>query len=225
MICQTVVQPPESGKEIDRSDLTCKIQYSAQVNPGGWAPASVIRVISKREVPKFLKNFTSYVIGKTKDKPIMFWGQWSPSLRFPFARKRLMVWIFADSSSSPCVSLQKILRVTTRQKTLFCPSPSYGGQPHPHSACFILFIRVAPSTTDLCMMKILYHFLSLLLFFILISESWFFFVCWCELFIAMSLYKFCNLFFALVLLVFLLCVHRTIFHTICTKKNLLSRNC
>ncbi|ELT89655.1 hypothetical protein CAPTEDRAFT_22682, partial [Capitella teleta] len=72
MICQTVVQPPESGKDIDRSDLTCKIQYSAQVNPGGWAPASVIRVISKREVPKFLKNFTSYVINKTKDKPIMF---------------------------------------------------------------------------------------------------------------------------------------------------------
>ena len=42
------------------------------VNPGGWAPASVVRVISKREVPKFLKNFTAYVSDKTKDKAIMF---------------------------------------------------------------------------------------------------------------------------------------------------------
>jgi len=72
MICQTVVQPPESGKKIGRENLTCRIQYSANVNPGGWAPASVVRVISKREVPKFLKNFTAYVSDKTKDKAIMF---------------------------------------------------------------------------------------------------------------------------------------------------------
>ena len=72
MICQTVVQPPESGKQIERSNLTCKVQYSANVNPGGWAPASVIRAISKRELPKFLKTFTSYVQEKTASKPILF---------------------------------------------------------------------------------------------------------------------------------------------------------
>lgn len=72
MICQTVVQPPESGQQIARSNLTCKIQYSANVNPGGWAPASVIRAISKRELPKFLKTFTTYVQETTASQPILF---------------------------------------------------------------------------------------------------------------------------------------------------------
>lgn len=42
------------------------------VNPGGWAPASVLRAVAKREYPKFLKRFTSYVQEKTADKPILF---------------------------------------------------------------------------------------------------------------------------------------------------------
>ncbi|KAK2171314.1 hypothetical protein NP493_1079g00032 [Ridgeia piscesae] len=72
MICQTVVQPPDNGEEIKRENLSCRIQYSANVNPGGWAPASVVRMISKRELPKFLKTFTTYVQEKVKDQPIMF---------------------------------------------------------------------------------------------------------------------------------------------------------
>ena len=43
------------------------------VNPGGWAPASVLRAVYKREYPKFLKRFTGYVKDTVKDKPIMFW--------------------------------------------------------------------------------------------------------------------------------------------------------
>lgn len=42
------------------------------VNPGGWAPASVLRAVAKREYPKFLKRFTSYVQEKTAVKPILF---------------------------------------------------------------------------------------------------------------------------------------------------------
>jgi len=42
------------------------------VNPGGWAPASVLRAVYKREYPKFLKRFTSYVREATKDKEIKF---------------------------------------------------------------------------------------------------------------------------------------------------------
>jgi collagen type IV alpha-3-binding protein len=72
LICQTVVQPPESGQEISRENLTCKIQYSANVNPGGWAPPSVLRAVYKREYPRFLKRFTNYVIETTKDKPL-YW--------------------------------------------------------------------------------------------------------------------------------------------------------
>lgn len=41
------------------------------VNPGGWAPASAIRQVAKREYPKFLRKFSSYVQTVTKDKPVM----------------------------------------------------------------------------------------------------------------------------------------------------------
>ncbi|XP_043403123.1 ceramide transfer protein isoform X8 [Chelonia mydas] len=72
MICQTLVSPPEGNKEISRDNILCKITYVANVNPGGWAPASVLRAVAKREYPKFLKRFTSYVQDKTAGKPIFF---------------------------------------------------------------------------------------------------------------------------------------------------------
>ncbi|XP_077592900.1 ceramide transfer protein-like [Stigmatopora nigra] len=72
MICQTLVSPPEGDKEISRDNVLCKITYVANVNPGGWAPASVLRAVAKREYPKFLKRFTSYVQEKTAGKPILF---------------------------------------------------------------------------------------------------------------------------------------------------------
>ncbi|XP_067339465.1 ceramide transfer protein-like isoform X3 [Channa argus] len=72
MICQTLVSPPEGDNEISRDNILCKITYVANVNPGGWAPASVLRAVAKREYPKFLKRFTSYVQEKTAGKPILF---------------------------------------------------------------------------------------------------------------------------------------------------------
>jgi collagen type IV alpha-3-binding protein len=97
-VCQTIIEPPKNGAEITRDNLTCRITYcsvgknsisqnselnawlnvypsfrfSISVNPGGWAPAAVLRAVYKREYPKFLKRFTQYVIDKCKDKPIMF---------------------------------------------------------------------------------------------------------------------------------------------------------
>ncbi|XP_052794048.1 ceramide transfer protein-like isoform X2 [Mya arenaria] len=71
MVCQTIIEPPLDGK-ITRDNIKCKISYTAEVNPGGWAPASVLRAVYKREYPKFLKKFTSYVRDATKDKEIMF---------------------------------------------------------------------------------------------------------------------------------------------------------
>lgn len=72
MICQTLVSPPEGNKEISRDNIQCKITYVANVNPGGWAPASVLRAVAKREYPKFLKRFTTYVQEKTSGKQILF---------------------------------------------------------------------------------------------------------------------------------------------------------
>ncbi|XP_069483569.1 ceramide transfer protein isoform X1 [Ambystoma mexicanum] len=72
LICQTLVSPPEANREISRDNIQCKITYVANVNPGGWAPASVLRAVAKREYPKFLKRFTSYVQEKTAGNTILF---------------------------------------------------------------------------------------------------------------------------------------------------------
>nr|XP_020469228.1 collagen type IV alpha-3-binding protein-like isoform X1 [Monopterus albus] len=72
MICQTLVSPPEAGRQISRDNIVCKITYVANVNFLGWAPASVLRAVAKREYPKFLKRFTSYVQEKTAGKPVLF---------------------------------------------------------------------------------------------------------------------------------------------------------
>ncbi|XP_063921593.1 ceramide transfer protein isoform X2 [Zophobas morio] len=72
LLCQTRVDPPKDGAPVTREDLTCRITYCSVVNPGGWAPASVLRAVYKREYPKFLKRFTAYVKNQTKDKPIMY---------------------------------------------------------------------------------------------------------------------------------------------------------
>ncbi|XP_018909083.1 ceramide transfer protein [Bemisia tabaci] len=72
LLCQTIVSSPKEGASITRDNLTCKITYCSVVNPGGWAPASVLRAVYKREYPKFLKRFTAYVIDQCKNKPIMF---------------------------------------------------------------------------------------------------------------------------------------------------------
>lgn len=47
--------------------------YFIAVNPGGWAPSAALRMIYKREYPRFLRKFTAYVTSKTKGKSIMFW--------------------------------------------------------------------------------------------------------------------------------------------------------
>ncbi|KAK3735008.1 hypothetical protein QZH41_010662 [Actinostola sp. cb2023] len=59
MFCQTLIEPREEGQPLSRDHISCRITYSANVNPGGWAPPSVVRALSKREYPKFLRKITS----------------------------------------------------------------------------------------------------------------------------------------------------------------------
>ncbi|XP_075537899.1 ceramide transfer protein [Dermacentor variabilis] len=72
LMCQTFVDPPQPNSNITRDNLSCKITYCSTINPGGWAPASVLRAVYKREYPKFLKRFTQYVKDQTESKEIMF---------------------------------------------------------------------------------------------------------------------------------------------------------
>lgn len=74
-VCDTIIDKAKRGghnKHIRREDITTKITYCSVINPGGWAPAAALRTVYKREYPRFLKRFTSYVIEKCSDKPIMW---------------------------------------------------------------------------------------------------------------------------------------------------------
>lgn len=73
LLCHTYIGGNKAPTdEVSRKDLTCKITYCSVVNPGGWAPATVLRAVYKKEYPKFLKRLASYVQNQCKDKPIMF---------------------------------------------------------------------------------------------------------------------------------------------------------
>jgi len=67
-VCQTVVK----GDRGNRDNISCKITYCSVVNPGGWAPASVLRTVYKREYPRFLKRFTQYVLDKTRGEAALW---------------------------------------------------------------------------------------------------------------------------------------------------------
>lgn len=72
LVCETYVAIDADPDNITRKDLTCKLIYSSTINPGGWAPTSMLRAIYKREYPKFLDEFSKYVIASTQSKPILF---------------------------------------------------------------------------------------------------------------------------------------------------------
>ncbi|XP_072038736.1 ceramide transfer protein-like [Amphiura filiformis] len=73
MLCQTFLDPPDiDKKKAKRSNLVCKIFYVAHVNPGGWAPASVLRAVYKRVYPQFVRRFSIYVQERCANKPIMW---------------------------------------------------------------------------------------------------------------------------------------------------------
>ena len=55
VFAKTVVRPGVVG-EPTRADITCELDYYALVNPGGWAPPSVVSAVSRREFPKVLRS-------------------------------------------------------------------------------------------------------------------------------------------------------------------------
>lgn len=60
----------QSIDEIKRADINCKLIYTAEVHPGGWAPAKVVRNIGKREITKFLKRIGTFSAEYVSNKPI-----------------------------------------------------------------------------------------------------------------------------------------------------------
>ena len=59
-----------SGESSSRKDVGARIVYIASVNPGGWAPAAAVQAISKREYPKFLRNFSKCALRHFEKLPL-----------------------------------------------------------------------------------------------------------------------------------------------------------
>lgn len=72
LVCETYIPTKSDAATVTRDDLLCKIIYSSTINPGGWAPASLLRPLYRREYPRFLESFSNYVISATKLKPLAF---------------------------------------------------------------------------------------------------------------------------------------------------------
>jgi len=72
LVCETYIPVSKTADTVERDELICKVIYSSTINPGGWAPAAILRTVYRREYPRFLENFSNYVIKATKTKPIAF---------------------------------------------------------------------------------------------------------------------------------------------------------
>ena len=72
LVCETYIPIDADPATVKREDLICKIIYSSTINPGGWAPAGLLRPVYQREYPKFLGSFSKYVLEAVKSKPICF---------------------------------------------------------------------------------------------------------------------------------------------------------
>ncbi|XP_061720307.1 ceramide transfer protein [Cydia pomonella] len=69
-VCLACRSTCPAGERPSRDNITTSIAYCSTVNPGGWAPAGVLRAVYKREYPKFLKRFTGYVAQQCRGKPL-----------------------------------------------------------------------------------------------------------------------------------------------------------
>ncbi|CDS37933.1 collagen type iv alpha 3 binding protein [Echinococcus multilocularis] len=57
---------------VKREALQCRLLYASQINPGGWAPAAVVRTMARREYPHFLRRISEFVVGHTMEKTPKF---------------------------------------------------------------------------------------------------------------------------------------------------------
>ena len=94
MFCQTLWQPPQQlqqaecealggelrelspeelrARGVTRDSLRCRLLYASQINPGGWAPAAVVRTMARREYPHFLQRISDFVVAHNTEKPLKF---------------------------------------------------------------------------------------------------------------------------------------------------------
>lgn len=99
MFCQTLWQPPNPDFDVStlpnpeklrslspeeqqtrweavgvtRDSVRCRLLYASQINPGGWAPAAVVRTMARREYPHFLQRISDFALAHTAGTTPKFW--------------------------------------------------------------------------------------------------------------------------------------------------------
>eukprot|EP00055_Hartaetosiga_balthica_P008179 m.29491 g.29491 ORF g.29491 m.29491 type:complete len:847 (-) comp6159_c0_seq1:353-2893(-) len=58
--------------KLTRAEIGARITFLAYLHPGGWAPVSVVKAVSRREFPKFLKNLEQHSLKHVNSLPIDF---------------------------------------------------------------------------------------------------------------------------------------------------------
>ncbi|XP_004344969.2 hypothetical protein CAOG_06220 [Capsaspora owczarzaki ATCC 30864] len=72
LICRTRFHPSVDVSKITdlsavpRDKISAHVMYTACVNPGGWAPITVVRAVAKREYPKFLRRIEQIALSYVK---------------------------------------------------------------------------------------------------------------------------------------------------------------
>lgn len=72
LVCETYIPVDADRDTVKREELICKMIYSSTINPGGWAPAPLLRSVYRREYPRFMENFSNYVLKAHNSKTIAF---------------------------------------------------------------------------------------------------------------------------------------------------------
>ncbi|CAK8696277.1 unnamed protein product [Clavelina lepadiformis] len=67
LICRTYVTPPMGGGATTRDCVTSEITYFADINPGGWVPSVLFKILCERECLNFIRSFPNYVMTKRND--------------------------------------------------------------------------------------------------------------------------------------------------------------
>lgn len=69
LFAKTIIKPGVEGTPT-RADISCSVEYYAQINPGGWAPPSVVSSVSRREFPKTLRSLGTHSVQHFAKLPI-----------------------------------------------------------------------------------------------------------------------------------------------------------
>ncbi len=68
--CTTEIAASADPAAPARGDVSCRLIYMADVDPGGWAPPTIVKSVAKREFPKVIKQLGSCCVKRFAGRPV-----------------------------------------------------------------------------------------------------------------------------------------------------------